>query len=227
VDLVVKMWTNVLLIPAQNEVCVNTAGSYSCNCEGLYEVNSDGVCVSKPSLPVLTSERPDDLQKFVCASSCWTRECDFCSSKTTCGIKYDLDNNPLTIRSKGVTAKTFLKVSMHNEGGEIGTISFNPRGVFLWGCIACRRLRYRPKITANAQIWVLEKSGNNIKISCDGKTIFKKTFRGRCARMYGAAVTKVAFQQNEDIFAEVLSIDNMAQEAGFDENSCRKVAELK
>ena len=51
-------------------------------------------------------------------------------------------------------------------------------GVFLWGCVACRRLRFRPLITSEPQIWVVEKSGNNLQILCDGKLIFKKEFKG-------------------------------------------------
>ena len=54
--------------------------------------------------PEEPEEGPEDLtvitppREWVCASSCWSRECDFCSSKTTCGLNYDLDNNSLTIR---------------------------------------------------------------------------------------------------------------------------------
>ena len=57
-----------------------------------------------PAVPA-PEEGPDDItiadpaiDTFVCASSCWTRECNHCSSKTTCGIKYDLENNALVIR---------------------------------------------------------------------------------------------------------------------------------
>ena len=82
------------------QVCANSEGAFSCICEGLCKKDADGICVReiteatdklKDSTPVPTQDTS------VCASSCWTRECDFCSNKTTCGLKFDLESNSLTI----------------------------------------------------------------------------------------------------------------------------------
>jgi len=192
-----------------NEDCINSDGGFEC------KERSNIVPLAPPTAPV----------EWVCASSCWSRECDFCSSKTTCGLKYDLDNNALTIRSKGLTAKTYLKVALYSESGKhLGTLSFNSRGVFLWGCIACRQLKARPKITSEPQIWTVVKSGNSISITCDGTLIFEQELSRGCAKFYGVAVSKVAFQskRTSSVFAEVAVIGGMEAEEGFSVDGCRK-----
>jgi len=197
-----------LSIPCKgNEDCINVDGGFEC------KERSNLVAKAPPA--------PTD---FVCASSCWTRECDFCSSKTTCGLKYDLENNALTIRSKGLKAKSYLKVALYSETDKhLGTLSFNSRGVFLWGCIACRQLKARPKITSEPQIWVLEKVGNSIRITCDGTLIFEQELSRGCAKFYGVAITKVAFQskRTSSVFAEVAVVDGMEADEGFSEDGCR------
>jgi len=203
---------------AESEDCVNSEGGYEC----LPEEGPDDLGVVAPIAPLAPSEPAN----FVCASSCWTRACDHCSSKTTCGISYDLENNPLTIRSQGLKAKTFLKVVMYGEESKLlGTISFNSRGVFLWGCIACRQLKFRPKITKEPQIWVLKKNGNNIKITLNGRTIFKDEFTGKCSSLYGVGVTKIAFQKTA--FAEIAAIPSMVPDADFNPDACQNAVEKR
>lgn len=207
-----------------NEDCINNNGGFEC------KERSNITPLAPAPEPEEPEEGPEDLtvitppREWVCASSCWSRECDFCSSKTTCGLNYDLDNNSLTIRSRGMTKKTYLKVALYSESDKhLGTLSFNSRGVFLWGCIACRQLKSYPSITSEPQIWVVEKVANSIKISCDGTIIFEQQLSRGCAAFYGVAVSKIGFQskRTSSVFAEVAVIENMEAQDGFSVDGCR------
>ena len=128
---------------------------------------------------------------------CWTPECGYCS-KLECTIKQDLLNSDhgieIIVHSE-LKRRTYSSVVLFDgHGNGIGKFQWNIGRLYLTGCIQCRTppdLR-RSVVKGGKTTWAFSLKDGAIEIRIGGRSRYKRTLSGECAKEYGK-VKRFAF----------------------------------
>ena len=121
---------------------------------------------------------------------CWTPECGFCSNME-CTVKCDLFSSfeGIVVRSKLTRGKPNSIALFGDEGDLLGNFQWDLSGIFLTGCIRCRpsvALR-RAKAVIGLTPWAFSMKDGVVEIKILGRTLFRRTLKGKCAKAYRKA----------------------------------------